>query len=111
MNPLPDSRTPIYDALYAQWRADFRYVPGEQGPQDVCSAPFCHGHAPLDHTSRPLEQAHHLQTQPLHTHPLPVPRQLTGRGTRGGVSVAASPPPFLAVGGQWYPGPPLVPTR
>ncbi|MER6529114.1 hypothetical protein [Streptomyces sp. NPDC001508] len=101
MNPLPDSRTPIYDALYAQWRADFRYVPGEQGPQDVCSAPFCHGHAPMDPAPRAVEQGH----------PLPVPRQLTGRGARGAVSVAASPPPFLAVGGQWYPGPPLVPTR
>ncbi|MGW3953666.1 hypothetical protein ACWEKM_22750 [Streptomyces sp. NPDC004752] len=100
MNPLPDTRTPIYDALCVQWRADFRSVPGERGPEDVWSAPSFQSSTPVDPASRSLEQGHHAT----------VPRQLAGRGARGGIPVAASSPPFL-YGGQVHAGPPVAPAR
>ncbi|MFE7975690.1 hypothetical protein [Streptomyces shenzhenensis] len=100
MNPLPDTSTPIYDALCMQWRADFRSVPGERGPEDVWSAPAFQSFTPVDPAYRSLEQSHHAA----------VPRQLSGWGTRGGMPVAVSPPPF-PYNGQLYAGPPVVPTR
>jgi hypothetical protein len=55
MNPVPRSQTPIYDALYVQWRADFRTVPGERGPEDLWCMPDFRVRTPPPCTS--LEQS------------------------------------------------------
>lgn len=78
---MPDAATPIYDALYAHWRANFRTVPGERGPDDHWNIPTFRDST----TAGPLPQNAGRGLLPA------TPRQLFGYGTRVGAPVPASP--------------------
>lgn len=81
MNPLSVTPTPIYDALYAQWRAGRLAVPGERGPEDQWRLP--------DFGYRP---AVHHAPYPLQPGPYEwVPRQLPWPGGRSPVPATAFP--------------------
>lgn len=75
MNPLSATPTPIYDALYAQWRAGRLAVPGERGPEDHCPVPDFGYRPAMDHWNH---APHPLQPGPGEW----VPRQLPWPGGR-----------------------------
>ncbi|MGY0487440.1 hypothetical protein [Streptomyces sp. WG-D5] len=62
------SATPIYDALYAEYRRSFRALPGDRsGEEDLGFRGFTPGHGAHHHT--PHHQQHPPRWQPYHPQP------------------------------------------
>ncbi|MFF1477978.1 hypothetical protein ACFVYD_10430 [Streptomyces sp. NPDC058301] len=78
MRPAPDlsvghSATPIYDALYSEYRRSFRALPGDRSGEDDLDF---RGFAALGHTGSHSFRSSHQHHQPAHSqasHPQTVP--------------------------------------
>ncbi|WP_317617339.1 hypothetical protein [Streptomyces antnestii] len=87
------SATPIYDALYSEYRRSFRALPGDRsGEENIAFASFGVGPYGM-HLSGGRPGASHHEPQYVHSSPPPGAWHANGRQHSTGSNVPAALPP------------------
>ncbi|MEU8488957.1 hypothetical protein [Streptomyces sp. NPDC048641] len=88
------SATPIYDALYSEYRRSFRALPGDRsGEENLSFSAFGSVSYALHHSSSGRHSASYHEPQHAHSSPPAVSWQTNGRHHGSGSNLPAALPP------------------
>ncbi|MFD3565100.1 hypothetical protein ACFWVU_36385 [Streptomyces sp. NPDC058686] len=88
------SATPIYDALYSEYRRSFRALPGDRsGEENLSFSAFGSVPYALHHSSSGRHSASYHEPQHAHSSPPAVSWQTNGRQHGSGSNLPAALPP------------------
>ncbi|MFF1356897.1 hypothetical protein [Streptomyces sp. NPDC058297] len=88
------SATPIYDALYSEYRRSFRALPGDRsGEENLSFSAFASGPYALHHSSSGRHSASYPEPQHAHSSPPTASWHTNGRQHGSGSNLPAALPP------------------